>query len=206
MVSSVPVSRRQPSGVAAISAFGSYPGGVATARFDAQPRRGEHERVRHVVAVAHEGQLSAAQLAERFLEGKDVGQRLAGMIEVAERVDHRHGPPSAPARQWSAGRRSGPRCVGPALQVAGHVLERLALGDRPVGAPRRPQLLDGQLEGQPGAQRGLLEEQAQIAALETGVGRPPLCPFPDACIELLCRNTYERLLKCPRCQTPDGRP
>jgi hypothetical protein len=53
----------------------------------------------------------------------------------------------------------------PAVQVPRHVLQRLALADGAVSVDRMAaQLLDGEIEGHAGTQRGLLEEQAQGAA------------------------------------------
>ena len=46
--------------------------------------------MRHVVAVADVGEADLLQIAEALLQGEVVGQRLAGMLQVAERVDHRN--------------------------------------------------------------------------------------------------------------------
>ena len=54
--------------------------------------------------------------------------------------------------------------VRPAVQVAGHILDRFALADRSdAGDGVAAQLLDGELEGQPRAQRRFLEQQGKIA-------------------------------------------
>ena len=71
-----------------------------------------------------------SQSAEAFLDGLHVGQRLAGMIQVAQRVDHRH---VRPLRQFLDRRlREDPRhdALRPAVQIAGDILDRLALADR----------------------------------------------------------------------------
>ena len=64
---------------------------------NAQSRAAQQQRVRHVVAVADIGKLQPAQPPEMFLQREHVGQRLAGMIEIAQRVDHRK---ARPARQF----------------------------------------------------------------------------------------------------------
>jgi hypothetical protein len=57
--------------------------------------------------------------------------------------------------------------VHPAVEVAGDVLERLTDADRPIDEERAAaQLLDSQLERQPGAQRGLFEQQGDGLAVE----------------------------------------
>ena len=48
------------------------------------------ERLRHVVAVAHEGHRQAVHSPHLLTERVDVGKRLAGMGLVGKAVDHRH--------------------------------------------------------------------------------------------------------------------
>ncbi len=59
---------------------------------DRRPERGrrEQQRMRHVVSVSDIGETDFLQVAEPLQQGEIVGQRLAGMFEIAERVDHRH--------------------------------------------------------------------------------------------------------------------
>ena len=58
---------------------------------DAGGHPAEHQRVRHVVgAVTEIGQLEAGQRPLAFGDGLQIGQHLAGMELVGERVDHRH--------------------------------------------------------------------------------------------------------------------
>ena len=121
--------------------------------------------MRHVIAVADEGQLQSVQAAEMLLHREHVGQRLAGMIKIAQRVDHRH---ARPARQFiDGGLRENARddALGPAIQIAGDIFHRLAFpdgagGDHGIAA----ELLDGELEGHAGAQRRLFEQQSKVAA------------------------------------------
>ena len=53
-------------------------------------RRSQQQRMRHVVAVADVGEADFLQIAKPLLQSEVVGQRLAGMLQVAERVDHRN--------------------------------------------------------------------------------------------------------------------
>ena len=51
---------------------------------------GEHQRVADVVAVADVDELKPSHGAEPFFERHEVGQGLARMLQIAERVDDRH--------------------------------------------------------------------------------------------------------------------
>ena len=53
----------------------------------AQLRACEHERVADIVAVADKGEVDAGDGAEVLFDGHEVGQGLAGMLEVGEGVD-----------------------------------------------------------------------------------------------------------------------
>ena len=123
--------------------------------------------MRHVVAVADERQLQAVQTAEALLQRQHVRQRLAGMIQIAQRVDHRH---ARPVRQlFDGGLRKHARhdALRPAVQIPRDVFHRLALADGPDVIHRiAAQLLDRQLEGQPRAQRRLFKQKAEGTATE----------------------------------------
>ncbi len=72
-------------------------------------------------------------LAELLFDGEDVGERLTGMVQVAECVDDRH---SRPARQFVDGLLAeGARddAVGPAVEVPCDILDGLAFGDQADG-------------------------------------------------------------------------
>ena len=138
--------------------------GNADAR--AERRRGQHQRVGDVVAVAHVGERNVFQLTELFLQGEVVGQRLAGMLQAAKRVDHRNG---GECRHLFDGflivstQHDG---VHPALDVVRDVGQSFAGAEALLG------LIDEEggaaqaghagLEGQPGAQRGLLEKHHHL--------------------------------------------
>ena len=61
----------------------------------------------HVVAVAQEGDTRLVHAAAHFLDREQIGERLARMVEVGERVHHRHAGPSGPARPPAPARRCG---------------------------------------------------------------------------------------------------
>ena len=129
-----------------------------------QAARRQHQRMRHVVAVADERQLQAFPPAEAFLDGLHVGERLAGMIQVAQGVDHGHMRPLREFVHRVLGEDPRDDALGPAIQVAGDVLDGLALADRADRSDGiAAELLDRQLKGHPGAQRRLFEQQADVA-------------------------------------------
>ena len=89
----------------------------------AELRGGEHEGVADVVAVADVGEVEALCGAEALFEGEEVGDGLAGVLEVGEGVDD---------GDLGAGGHLGDGVVGvgaedddghPALDVVGHVGE-----------------------------------------------------------------------------------
>ena len=131
---------------------------------------GEHERVADVVAVADVGEVEALGGAEALLEGEEVGEGLAGMLEVGERVDD---------RDARAGGHFGDGVVRvgaedhdghPALDVVGHVGEGFALAEGGLGLVDEDGVaaegVDGGLEGEAGTERGLLEEEDHLLGVE----------------------------------------
>ena len=58
-------------------------------QLEAAERGGLDQRMADVVAVADEGDLDTGEAAELLLEGQDVRERLAGMVLVRQRIDHR---------------------------------------------------------------------------------------------------------------------
>ncbi len=153
-----------------VDAVSSKPFGEAITHRRAQHRRGLRERGGNVVAVADEGNRAAAQAAEPFGQRQAVGQRLAGMLFVGQRVDD-----AQPRRgvgeslETRLRERADDRSGDPALEVAGDVGDGLAAAERNVF--RRldrvaAELADRNLERRARAQRRLLEEQRNVQALE----------------------------------------
>ena len=66
---------------------------VTWGRGDAKVRAGAspdaQERMADIIPVANVSDLQSAQAAEPLLESEEIGQRLAGMVAVRERVNHR---------------------------------------------------------------------------------------------------------------------
>ena len=146
-------------------AFGRGYGAVC-----AELRGGEHEGVADVVAVADVGEVKALCGAEALFEGEEVGDGLAGVLEVGEGVDD---------GDLRAGGDLGDGFVGvgaedhdghPALDVVGHVGEGFALAEGRLGLVDEDGVaaegVDGGLEGEAGAEAGLLEEHDHLARVE----------------------------------------
>src|SRR6185295_18783628 len=93
------------------------------------------------------------------------------MIAVTERIDHRH---VRPLRELFNGRLfeyARHDALRPALQIAGDVLDRLALANgASIIDGVAAQLLDREFESEPRPQRRLFEQQAQVTSRE-GFGK-----------------------------------
>jgi hypothetical protein len=168
---------------------------VAGSRFDSlsdpRPdleawRRGEpdvdaeqHSRLRqgrrHVVAVADERDRPARQIAQPLRQRQAVGQRLARVLLVGQRVDHAEARRRRGERLEARLRVSADdRAVDPPLEIPSHVGNRLPLAEHFL--TRRlddvsSELPHGDLERRSGSQRGLLEQQSVVPPLQ----RPLVC-------------------------------
>jgi hypothetical protein len=87
--------------------------------------------VAHVVAIAEIGQLHLGQIAVVLADGHEIRQPLAGVVEVAQAVDHRHRAELGQLDQGLVIEHPGDDGVTPAGQVAGEILHRLPLAERP---------------------------------------------------------------------------
>src|SRR5215510_2718645 len=56
--------------------------------FAAYAGSSEHERMSHVVAIAHVSDVDLAQVSEFLLQSEEVGQGLAGMLNIAQSIDY----------------------------------------------------------------------------------------------------------------------
>ena len=126
--------------------------------------------MRHVVAVADISEMNFLEIAEMFLQGEEVGERLAGMFELAEGVDHRNVGVGGHLFDDRMAEGAQHDEVDPAFEVVGDVVERLAgieaagrLVDEEGAAA---QAVHAGFEGEAGAQRGLLEEHDHLLAGE----------------------------------------
>ncbi len=135
----------------------------------AQTRRVKHQRRRHVVAVADEGEFQTPYDAEVFAKGLHVGESLAGMVEVAQGIHDGH---VRPARQivhrlLKEGARHD--AAEPAIEIARHIFERFAQADPAVVNKREAaQFLNGELESHSRSQRRLLKEHRDRFPRESG--------------------------------------
>ena len=125
-----------------------------------------------VVAVAHEGQLAALQVAQKLLHGEGVGQHLGGMVALAAGVD-----------DWNGGDVGHLAHVGLLALGAQHdgvvhlaehadgVLHRLLVAEVRVGqvGEAQAQVMAGGLEGAAGAGRLPLEVGHHVLVVEAGV-------------------------------------
>ena len=142
---------------------------------DAEHDARVRERGRHVVAVAHERERPPAPAPPVLLQRQDVGQRLAGVLFVGQRVDD-----VEPGRRAANSTRI--CCAKVRMTAALTQRSRLratsTIGSRPPSAtsPGRattspPSLADRNLEGQPRAQRRLLEQHRHVGPRERVRGR-----------------------------------
>ncbi|MNP15700.1 hypothetical protein D3C76_1080690 [compost metagenome] len=122
----------------------------------------QQQGVADVVAIAEIRQLHLGQIRVVLADGHEVRQPLAGVVEVAQAVHHGH---RAMLRQLDQGLViEHPRDYGvtPARQVGGEILHRLPLAERAVlliqidAVTAEPG--DADVEGNPGAQGGFLEQ------------------------------------------------
>ena len=124
--------------------------------------------MRHVVSVANVGQLNFLQIAEALLQGEVIGQRLAGMLQIAERVDHRNRRVLRHSRD--RGMREGAQhdAVHPAFQIVRDVAQFFASVQAAVGLVdengQTTETRHSGLEGDPRTQRRLLEEHHDLLA------------------------------------------
>jgi hypothetical protein len=136
----------------------------------AQHDRCLRQRRRDVVAVSDEGDRAAPETAPGLLQRETVGERLAGMFFVGERVEHAQ-PRSRCRKLAQLVLTVGPDDGGehPSLEIPGDVRERFAPAERDVGArfdDIPSELTHRDLERRTRAERGLFEEQRDMTVLE----------------------------------------
>jgi hypothetical protein len=168
--------------------FGGEAFGRGYGAVRAELRGGEHEGVADVVAVSDVGEVKALRGAEALFEGEEVGDGLAGVLEIGEGVDD--GDPGA-GRDFGDGlvRVGAEDHDGhPALDVVGHVGEgfafaegRLRLIDKDGVAAEG---VDGGFEGEARAEGRFLEEHDHLFRVErvaevTGMGFNGVSEFHD---------------------------
>src|SRR5450755_4364544 len=102
-----------------------------------------------VVAVTDVGEFETAHRSEMLLQSEDIGKRLAGMIQIAQCIDHRY---AGPARQlFNSVVRKHPshNAVGPTIQIPGNIFNRFPVADGASAHDRvAAELLDGQFKSE----------------------------------------------------------
>ncbi len=73
--------------------------------------------MRDVVSIAHISQANVLQIAEALLQREVIRQRLAGMFEIAERIDDGHGRIARHARDRFLRKRPQHDHIDPALKI-----------------------------------------------------------------------------------------
>ena len=122
--------------------------------------------MRYVVAVTDIGERDLFQIAKALLQSKVVGQRLAGMLEFAQRVDHRNAGMFCHAFNRLMSERAQHDCTDPALEIVRDVAEILAGIETAVAlineGHRSAEAADSGFKRQAGAQRGFFEEHRDV--------------------------------------------
>jgi hypothetical protein len=147
---------------------------------------GEQQAVGDVVAVAEVGEAEAGEPSLALPDGLQVGKGLAGVGVVGQGVDHRDGAGPGEPLEVLLGEGAQHDGVDVTGQHRRGVLDGLAAAELGLAAGERQrvaaQLVDGDLEGDPGAGRWLLEDQRDGAAGE-GRPRPPVGLVPVGAVE-----------------------
>jgi hypothetical protein len=136
---------------------------------DVHPHLGgaEQQRVRHVVPVAQVGDRQAGELAALLADGEQIGQALARVLEVRQRVDHGNGRRGREQLQALLFERSHDDRIHVPRQRPTRVLDRLAAPELQLGRRQRDGVtacrLHGDVERDPRPGRGLLEDQGDRA-------------------------------------------
>src|SRR5580698_3322607 len=119
----------------------------------------------HVVSVADIRNFQAAQIAEALLQREEIGEALAGVIEIGKRVDHRQVRIFGELAERFLLENARDDAIDPAREAFGHVAYRFAftqVSDRVIEKNRSAtQASDADFERNPGPQRGLFENQRQ---------------------------------------------
>ena len=94
-------------------------------------RRGEHQRMGDIVAITDIGEFQLAQVIHLLRQGHEIRQPLAGVVEIAEGVDHRYIAVLGELLHGAVGKGPGDDGIGP----AGDILGKSATDSRTPMAP-----------------------------------------------------------------------
>src|SRR6202030_3280571 len=133
----------------------------------------KNQRVADVVPVADVGELEAAERAKLFFEREEIGERLTRMKTVGERVDHGDLSAGGHLLQHALLVNASDDSVNPALEVARDVADGFALSEARLRVVQEDDgaahALNADLEGDASAERGLLKDQREKFAAQSGV-------------------------------------
>ena len=178
--------------------------GAGHVHVNAEHRRRVDQRRRHVVAVADVGDRPPAQRSDVLLQRQEVGDRLAGVLLIGERVDHVQ--PRRRRREFLEhllGEGADDHRIDPALEIARDVGHRLAPAERDVRLQRDQvpaELADRDLEGRARAQRRLVEEHRDVAAAQR-LGRRRMAS--ERAVGLHLRRELQAALEVGRVEVQD---
>ncbi len=102
---------------------GLISGGRGYGYVTAQRRRGQQQRVRNIVPVAHVCQLDLGEIAELLPQREIVGECLARVLVVAQGVDHRDGGIGGHIGHGGVGKSAKHQSVHPAFDVMRNVVQ-----------------------------------------------------------------------------------
>src|SRR5271165_7381898 len=138
----------------------------------AEPGGKKNERVADVVAVADVSKFEAAKIAEFFLKGEEIGEGLAGMEFVGKGVDDGDAGVGGHFLEDALLVDAGDDPVHPALEVARDIGDGFAFAETGLSVVQEDHgaahAFDTDLEGDTGAQRGLLENERERLVAEDG--------------------------------------
>ena len=143
---------------------------TADAHIHPQQRPAEHQGMGHIVAITDVGQRLSGQITMGLAHREEVGQGLAGVLEIGEGIDHRHGGPVGVIHQLLLGEGAHGQHIAVATEHPCGVFQGLAttqLRHLGIEVHRLPtQAGHRHLEADAGAGGGLGENQPQDPVAE----------------------------------------
>src|SRR5439155_19447236 len=139
------------------------------------PGASEKERVPYVVAVAADGLRAVAEAAELLVDRHQVGERLARMLALRERVHDRYLRRGGEPGEGGVTEHPDDDRIDVARQRPRHVLGRLAAADPYLGSRQRrrraAKAANPDLERDPRPEARLVEDQGDVPAGEGPAAR-----------------------------------
>ena len=160
------------------------------------------KRTGDVVAVADVGEPQAIEVPEALAQGEQIGERLAGVVQGGQGVDHGDRRLARQLLDLLVGPGADHDRVQIAGQHPGGVGDRLATGELQFvpsqDQRRRAQLGHADLEGDPRPRRGLLEDEGDAATGQlAGAGAVPPAGFQlGGAVEQLAELECAQLFAC----------